>query len=76
MTDLNTASFAVFESYRLWPQSDKAQAELFFSDPRINLFVPSSVTRDYYPKILERLHLLHVLGLLIAGFHSRLVARN
>jgi len=29
-----------------------------FTNPCINLFVPTSVTREYHLKVLERLHLL------------------
>ena len=40
-----------------WPQSEKAHAgfRLFFSNPCINFPFPSSVTREYHPKILELL---------------------
>ena len=32
------------------------------SPPCINLFVPTSVTREYHPKVLERLHLLQCIS--------------
>jgi len=46
----------------LSPRSNKAHAErqncVSFTNPCINPFVPTSVTREYHPKVLERLHLL------------------
>ena len=44
------------------PRSNNDHAELqncvSFTNPCINPFVPTSVTREYHPKVLERLHLL------------------
>ena len=33
-----------------------------FTNPCINLFVPSFVIREYHPKVLERLHLLQCIA--------------
>ena len=35
-----------------------AELRYSFTKPCINAFVPTSVTREYHPKVLERLHLL------------------
>jgi len=38
--------------------SSPAQNCVSFSNPCINAFVPTSATREYHLKVLERLHLL------------------
>jgi len=35
---------------------------VWFTNPCINSFVPTSVTREYHPKVLERLHLLQCIS--------------
>ena len=50
--------FAVFESFHLWSQSDKAHAKLgFFTNLCINLLVLSSTTHEYR-NVLKLLDLL------------------
>ena len=57
-THLKTDSFAVFESPILWTQSDKFQAELrLLYQSAYQSIVPPLTTREYHPKVLERLDL-------------------
>ena len=47
---------------KLLAGSSPAQNCLSFTNPCINSFVPTSVTREYNPKVLERLHLLQYIS--------------